>query len=336
MKLGKPKQLTGPVPRWTLALASCLAVACGAIVASVDAPAPRIVAAALLVLLLPGFALTACAFPVRRLDSVELLLSSLACSIVVGALGGLLLDVLPGHMDRLAWAVLLVAVTLLAAIGSLVRPTGRNGGSLPAGRVEPEVRSEAPKRRRPAVRLLALIALIVLAVLGRRSGRERPVPALTSKPPPPRRAGVKAANSLLVILAVLIVVASVAVARNAANSSPGFTELSLLPGSSRPSVLVVHIASHEHHTESLRLTLSENGHLVAREKFRLAPGKSQRLILPASRSGVVVARVYRQQSETHRQSETPLLHATYYPRASSARAARHKARRVAREDAHRS
>jgi Protein of unknown function (DUF1616) len=331
MKLGKPKQLTGPVPRWTLALASCLAVTCGAIVASVDAPAPRIVAAALLVLLLPGFALTACAFPVRRLDSVELLLSSLACSIVVGALGGLLLDVLPGHMNRLAWAVLLVAVTLLAAIGSLVRSTGRSGGSLPAGRVEPEVRPEAPKHRRLAVRLLAPIALIVLAVLGRRSGRERPVPVLTGKPPPARRAGVKTANRLLVILALLIVVASVAVARNAANSSPGFTELSLLPGSSRPSVLVVHIASYEHHAESLRLTLSENGHLVAREKFRLAPGKSQRLILPASRSGVAVARLYRMRSET------PSLHATYYPRASSARAAaRHKARRVARKDAHRS
>jgi Protein of unknown function (DUF1616) len=333
MRLGEPKpqQFTGPVPRWTLALASCLAVVCGATVASLDAPAPRIAAAVLLVLLLPGFALTACAFPARKPDLVEVLLSSLACSIVVGALGGLLLDVLPGHMNRLAWAVLLAAVTLLAAIAALVRSSGRDGASLPPGRVEPEASADAPKRRRPAMRLLTFIALIALGALGRRTGSRRPSPAPAVTQPPSRRVGVKTVNSLLVILAVLIVVASVVAARNAANSSPGFTELSLLPGSSAPSGLLVHIASHEHRTASLRLTLSENGRLVDREQFRLAPGQSRHLVLPASRSGVVVARVYRQESKT------PLLRATYYPRASPARGgtARHKTRRVARKGAHR-
>ncbi len=99
-----------------------LAIVCGLVAGLVDAPAPRIAAGAVLALLLPGYALTMLVFARRDLDWAELALGTLAGSLVVSALGGLLLDGLPGHMGRLEWAGLLALVTVAASAASAARP----------------------------------------------------------------------------------------------------------------------------------------------------------------------------------------------------------------------
>jgi hypothetical protein len=74
-------------------------------------PPVRVTAGLLLVLVLPGYALTAALLPRRSLGRPELALCVLGLSLAVAALGGLLLN-FAGHLSRPAWDILLTAVTV--------------------------------------------------------------------------------------------------------------------------------------------------------------------------------------------------------------------------------
>lgn len=110
---------------WDLLLVAALAILCGAVASLVDLAAPRVVAGLALELVLPGYALNALARPRMRLDGAQLLLGTLGASLAVSAVGGLALDVLPGHMGRIPWATMLTVVTVGAAAAARTWPPRR-------------------------------------------------------------------------------------------------------------------------------------------------------------------------------------------------------------------
>jgi hypothetical protein len=65
----------------------------------------RLVVGFLLALVLPGYGITSILLKSRTLGLWERLLCVLGFSLVVSILGGLLLNFMPGHLDRSAWAV---------------------------------------------------------------------------------------------------------------------------------------------------------------------------------------------------------------------------------------
>lgn len=75
-------------------------------------PAGSLLFAAPLALFAPGYAIVAAAFARHQLDRPRLAVLSLALSLTVLALGGLVLDYLPGGIDSISWTILLLAVVL--------------------------------------------------------------------------------------------------------------------------------------------------------------------------------------------------------------------------------
>jgi uncharacterized membrane protein len=73
--------------------------------------AVRLLFAAPLALFLPGYAIAAACFSPGSLDRPRFLLASLALSLSTLALGGLVLNYMPGGIRPLSWALLLVLVT---------------------------------------------------------------------------------------------------------------------------------------------------------------------------------------------------------------------------------
>jgi hypothetical protein len=116
----------------------------------------RLIFAAPLALLLPGYAIAAASFPPGRLDWTRFLLVSLVLSICTLALGGLVLNYMPGGIRPLSWALLLVLVTTL--------------GCRRASRRRPGPKAAAPALRRPRLGLyggglvLAGLAAMVAAL----------------------------------------------------------------------------------------------------------------------------------------------------------------------------
>lgn len=104
-----------------LALASLAALVCGLVAVAVPVEAIRVVAALPLALLLPGYAIVALAFGSHRLETPMLLVVSLGTSLSVLALSGVLLDLLPGGIETLTWALLLVAVVLVCSFAAARR-----------------------------------------------------------------------------------------------------------------------------------------------------------------------------------------------------------------------
>jgi hypothetical protein len=104
-------------------------------------PPVRVSAGLLLVLVLPGYALTAALLPRRSLGRPELALCVLGLSLAVAALGGLLLN-FAGHLSRPSWDSLLSVVTVgCCAIAGRRRTT--DGTS---SRVSGAVRNPGPSR----------------------------------------------------------------------------------------------------------------------------------------------------------------------------------------------
>lgn len=88
----------------------------------------RVVFAAPLALFLPGYAVTAAAFARRPLDWAPTLLLSVALSLAVLALGGLLLNYVPGGIREITWALLLLLVALNGCrVAALRRPRAPEG-----------------------------------------------------------------------------------------------------------------------------------------------------------------------------------------------------------------
>lgn len=113
-----------------LDLVVTVALAAGAMTAMLWAPSPgasgvdgalRIFFALPLVLVLPGYALTAALFPGKSLSLAERTLFSLGLSLALAALGGLALHWAPTGLRASSWAALLGNTTLLCSLVALVR-----------------------------------------------------------------------------------------------------------------------------------------------------------------------------------------------------------------------
>jgi uncharacterized membrane protein len=79
-----------------------------------------------LVLVLPGYALTAAMFPNRSIGVAERLVFSLGLSLAIVILGGLALNWTPFAFRTSSWAVLLAGITLSASAVALVRRRGQS------------------------------------------------------------------------------------------------------------------------------------------------------------------------------------------------------------------
>jgi uncharacterized membrane protein len=108
--------------------------------------AVRLLFAAPLALLLPGYAIAAACFSRSSLDRPRFLLVSLVLSLSTLALGGLVLNYMPGGIRPLSWALLLLAVT---GAGCWVATRRRPAGASPA-------RTSRPSWPKPAAAALLL------------------------------------------------------------------------------------------------------------------------------------------------------------------------------------
>lgn len=151
--------------RVDLLLAIVLALVCGALTTeNLHSPGLRIAAGVLLVLILPGYALSALVLPGGQLGKANRLLCTLGSSLSVAALGGLLLDTLPGHMSRSELALLLGIVTVGAAIGAMLRADPRATAET-AEHEAVEVPTAGPRQwMRLAVELAFGVAAVLIAI----------------------------------------------------------------------------------------------------------------------------------------------------------------------------
>lgn len=128
-----------------------------------------------LVLVLPGYALTSALFPGREFGIQERLVFSLALSLVLVIMGGLLLNLTPWGLRAGPWAVFLAAITFGACAVALVRRRRQgisNPGSIPIRKIQLNFRQGL---------LLGLAALIVggaiaLSIIG---AARQPYPGFT-------------------------------------------------------------------------------------------------------------------------------------------------------------
>lgn len=116
--------------RRQLDLITLSAITALAVVAILTLPAQQPVRVALalpLVLLMPGYALVAAAFPPRpdrTLDGWERLLLSVGVSLASVALIGYVLNLLPGGLTETSWTAVLAGVTIGAGVVGMLRRRG--------------------------------------------------------------------------------------------------------------------------------------------------------------------------------------------------------------------
>lgn len=134
-----------------LRLAALLALACALICALVPdgATVVRALPAALLLLVLPGYALTAALLAPAQVAPLERLVLTLALSMVAGVITAVLLNAV-WHLETASWAVGLALVTTLAALAGAQRGHGR----------------PVPRPRIPRAGLSATLALVGAVLLG--------------------------------------------------------------------------------------------------------------------------------------------------------------------------
>lgn len=139
-----------------LQVTAAAAVVCALVLLAPVAPV-RVTAGLALVLVLPGYALTAALLPRRSLRRPELALCVLGLSLAAAALGGLLLN-FAGHLSRPAWDTLLTSVTLACCAAAGLR---RGGGT------RRQVPGAAGRRltKRNAVALLLTAATVAITGL---------------------------------------------------------------------------------------------------------------------------------------------------------------------------
>jgi len=119
--------------RKALDLVICSALAAVAMTLTLLAPEigqARAIVALALVLLVPGYAIVAAAFPSGRLGAAERLVFSLGASLAAAALCGLLLHWTALGLRPAAWAVALGNITLVASLVALARRWRRPGGEI--------------------------------------------------------------------------------------------------------------------------------------------------------------------------------------------------------------
>jgi hypothetical protein len=150
-----------------------LALACAAATWLTAVPPLRIAGGVLLELLLPGYAITALVSDRRALRAAELALGVIGASLVTAALGGLLLDVLPGHMGHVEWVALLLAVTLGAGALAIVRPPAAEPSPVEHERAPRFAGPRSPRAWANVVLAVLALAVVVAAVLVARHAANR-------------------------------------------------------------------------------------------------------------------------------------------------------------------
>ena len=142
--------------------ADLIVVACIALLAVLSTVVLRagtafdLVPAAMLVLVLPGYAVCAAAIPERSVNALERCTLSLGVSLALAACAGLALHVTPWGINAQSWTILLAVVTLAACAVAHWRRTGSPTG---AGPFE-DVHLELP------VTSVAMLAVAVLVAGG--------------------------------------------------------------------------------------------------------------------------------------------------------------------------
>jgi hypothetical protein len=135
---------------------TALAAACGLLALILPTDVLSLLAALPLLLFLPGFAITAAVFAHGRIPFQHMLVLSIGLSLATLALGGLLLDYLPGGIRAGWWALLLFAVVLAACRAAALRRPRR---------WRPPERSPVPRPNPLQAGLAAGGALAILAAV---------------------------------------------------------------------------------------------------------------------------------------------------------------------------
>jgi hypothetical protein len=241
--------------RRDLPVVAGLTVLAGVIAASGADQPVRVVAAVLLEFLLTGYALMVLVRTRVALSHSECALLMLAMSLVVAALGGLVLDVLPGHMGRVEWSALfvLVSVASVAAAAIIERRRARSHDA------DETVRG--PRRRAtglPSLRTL-LNTTLALFALG------------------------------LAVAAVAIA------QHAAARTPGFLALSAIPASNAHDPALRIQLSSHEPAAVPLRIVIREDGTLVLRRELRLAAGAEYRMSSRAVRPSTarVTVGVYR-------------------------------------------
>lgn len=125
---------------------------------------PRTVVAVPLVLVCPGYALQAALDPDRRLKHAERLLFSLGLSLVLGIVGGLLLNLTEAGLGRETWSLLLGAVAVVCSAIALARRRHADVFALPLPRL----------RRRDALGLAGALVMTFVALGVSSAGAQQP------------------------------------------------------------------------------------------------------------------------------------------------------------------
>jgi uncharacterized membrane protein len=136
------------------------AVACALVAALVPWEIVRIVAALPLALFLPGYAIVAVAFGSDELALSKRLTLSVAVSLMVLALGALVLNAFPFGIRTASWAVLLAVVILAACFGAARRrgrPQSGQGRRSPLASFRPSRGSIAMLTAAVAIAAAALV-----------------------------------------------------------------------------------------------------------------------------------------------------------------------------------
>jgi uncharacterized membrane protein len=247
---------------WDLLLLTGLTILSAAVVLVISYSPVLIVASIFLELVAPGYAISSAVFARREISALELLLCALGTSLVVAALGGILLDQLPGDMGQGAWLALLVGTTLLA-VSIAIALTPMN---------------ELP------------------LAFGRSSGLPKSGPGDLEE-----RVGLPVWLNLgLGILAAILVVGALVIARDATEDVPGFSELSAVPNDmSGEMKLMIEVRSHEEKAASYELVVREDGRRRSLRALQLRPGQdwhsSAQLASGARRVTVTLYRAGRRQ-----------------------------------------
>lgn len=217
---------------------AAVAAACSA---GAAVPGLRVVAGLLLVLVLPGYALSALVVPAAPAGLMRVSpvlwrgMWAVGLSLAVAVLGGLLLNLTPLGLTRMSWAVSLAAVTLLAVAAS------------------------AWRRRR--------------AMQPR--GSAAATPATPAAPGRPRFSRI-AAGYALAAVALAAAAIMLAVLSAGRQHSPGFAQLWLVPARS-PAVsgqATLGVRSGYQGTETFHLVLRRGPHPIGTWDFTLGPGRN--------------------------------------------------------------
>ncbi len=265
-----------------LCLVGAATILCALLVTLAPATPASIAGGIGLVLVLPGCAIAALVFRRGELRGHELVLCGLGISLVVGALGGLLLGGLPGDLGRTPWLIMLLAITFGALLG--------------AAATSPRPVPGAINERTPIV-------------IARFEDEDDDLSTKRFLPP--------VWNLLFAAIAVALAVGAILIARDAADESPGFTALSALPvrNDGAGPQLMISVRNEEKTDARYRLKISGGGSAAEERAFRLSPGQSKRVMVdaPPVGAGPVGVDLYRPAASR------PFLRASYDPKLGATR-----------------